>query len=199
MYKKTPINAAWHSDKPTLFVVSCFERGFIKCSDSVIDIGCGFGRNANWLSSKNADVTAVNIDNDELAEAKQKSEKLRFRPHFILGNFLELDFNERRFDTALDLGCSHMLSKTDQLLFEKQVAKIIKPGGLLVYFGFSKKHPAYDNSKPRAIYRDIEDIQSIYGDDFVVIYQNECRWKPTPEENSNFSEHIGLNVIMRRS
>jgi SAM-dependent methyltransferase len=190
-------NVAWHSDIPTPFVVYCFRNGFIKKGNKVIDIGCGFGRNANWLSTQGVTVTAINTDGTELAEAKGKAGQLEAPPTYILADFLKSDIKDK-FDVALDLGCSHMLSKADQINFEEVVARIIKPGGLLIYFGFSKNHPAYDANNKRAIYRSLDDVLAIYGNNFNLLSQNECHWKTKPEENSNYPEHVGLNIIMRR-
>jgi SAM-dependent methyltransferase len=191
-------NVAWKSNKPTQFVIDCFEKGLIKKDNSVIDIGCGFGRNSNWLASKEIDVTAVNIDKDELASAKKEAARLGIAPNYINVDFLFLDLAGKLFDVALDLGCSHMLSRQNQLLFTNKVAELIKPGGYLIYFGFSKKHPDYDPDNKRAIYRDVDDLVPIYGKYFDIFSSSECSWRPKPEEHSKYPEHIGLNIVWRR-
>jgi 2-polyprenyl-3-methyl-5-hydroxy-6-metoxy-1,4-benzoquinol methylase len=191
-------DVAWQSDEPTPFVIDCYKKGFIKNGNTAIDIGCGFGRNSNWLASHGVNVTAVNIDKDEVFEAKRKAEQLNVTLEYILTDILSLDLKEKSYDVILDLGCSHMLSMSDQLIFEKKVARLAKSGGILIFFGFSKKHPSYDVNNKLVMYRDIDDILKTYGNDFEVISQTECRWKPKPEENSKYQEHVGLNIIMRR-
>jgi 2-polyprenyl-3-methyl-5-hydroxy-6-metoxy-1,4-benzoquinol methylase len=191
-------NIAWKSDKPTPYLVGCFNDGLIKKGDFVVDIGCGFGRNSNWLAIKNIDVTAINIDKQEITYAKSRAKVLDAHVRYILADFLKFNNKGKLFDVALDLGCSHMLSATDQYLFEEKVATILKTNGILVYFGFSKNHPAYDLANEQAMYRSWEDIRKIYGEDFEILSQEEHNWSPSPEENSKFLEHIGLKIIMRR-
>lgn len=198
LFKTKNNNIAWKSDKPTPYVVDCFNNGLISKDNSVIDIGCGFGRNSNWLATQGASVTALNINNDEIRYAKNKAKILGVGVNYKLTDFTKFDSKGKLFDVALDMGCSHMLSIPDQYLFEKNIAKILKTGGLCIYFGFSKKHPAYDASKKRAIYRDIEDLLKIYAKDFEILSHKEHSWIPSINENSKFTKHIGLNIVMRR-
>ena len=91
-----------------------------------------------------------------------------------------------------------MLSREQQERFEDKAAQLTKPGGMLIYFGFSKGHPSYSRKPDSPMFRDIEDLERLYGADFEILSQSEERWQPKPEENANFSEHVGLNIIMRR-
>jgi len=166
--------------------------------DSIIDIGCGFGRNANWLAAQGVYVTAINIDRQEITYAKNRAKALGVSLDYILDDFLLFDNKNKLFDAALDLGCSHGLSISNQYLFEKKVAKLLKPGGILVYFGFSKNHPAYNPNNKRAMYRNLEDVLQIYGTDFDVLSQSERSWIPNPKEKSIYQKHVGLNIVMRR-
>lgn len=198
LFKTKKDNIAWKSDKPTPYVIDCFNNAVIKKNDSVIDIGCGFGRNSNWLASQGVNVTAINIDKQEIAYAKNQAKALGVSLNYVLSDFLKFKCKEKSFDVALDLGCSHMFSIPDQYLFEKKVAAILKTDGLLIYFGFSKNHPSYNPNGKRAIYRSLEDVLRIYGKDFEILSQEEHSWTPSPEENSKFSKHVGLKIIMRR-
>ena len=196
--KNNNSNVAWKTNEPTKFVVYCFKYGLIKNGDKVIDIGCGFGRNSNWLAFNEVNVTAVNISDEEIKIARREADKLGVSPKYTTGNFLKVNFNGELFNVALDIGCSHMLPKIDQLAFADKVASIIRHGGYLIYFGFSKKHPAYDPDKKRVMYRDLDDLLEMYGKNFEVLNCHEISWKPSPEEHSKFQEHIGLNVVFRR-
>ncbi len=196
---KTPENIGWKGDEPTEVVKNAFTKGIIKTGDKVLDIGSGFGRNSNWLAEKDAEVTGVNINDDEIKQATIKAQEAQVNVNYIHTDAVSLPFPENSFEVALDLGCSHLIpSKEGQEKAMKEAARILKPGGYLVYFGFSKDHPSYLKNTENPMFRSIEDVKSMYGNDFEIISQEETRWKPKPEENVNFEEHVGINVVMKK-
>jgi ubiquinone/menaquinone biosynthesis C-methylase UbiE len=192
-------NIGWKGDEPTEVVKNAVKEGIIKAGDKVLDIGSGFGRNANALAKIDADVTAVNINDDEIEQAKKRAEEAGVSVNYIHADATELPLPDKGFDVALDLGCSHMISsKEGQEKAAKEASRVIKPGGYLVYFGFSKEHPSYKNKPESPMFRSIEDVKDMYSNDFEIISQEETRWKPKPEENANFKEHVGINVVMKK-
>lgn len=193
------MNIGWEGNEPTEIVTNSFEKGIIKPGDKVLDIGCGFGRNANWLAGKGVKVTAININSIELDESKVKAKKLGANVDYQCADAVALPFPNCSFDVALDLGCTHMITSNDsQKKAEIEVARILIPGGLLVYFGFSKEHPGCKNKPDSPMFRNLGDIQTIYGDDFDILFHEENRWSPKSEEKRNFSEHVGLNIILKK-
>jgi ubiquinone/menaquinone biosynthesis C-methylase UbiE len=191
-------NVGWKGEEPTDIVKKAISEQLIKPGDKLLDIGCGFGRNAIGSAKEGAIVTAININNQELVDAKAKARALGISVDFQQADATNLPFAEASFDCALDLGCSHMIPTQEmQEKAAKEAARVIKHGGTLIYFGFSKEHPSYQRN-PKPMYRDLVDIQAMYGNDFDIISHEEVSWKPLPEEHANFSEHIGLNIIMRR-
>jgi len=192
-------NIGWKGDEPTDVVTKSFKEGIIKPGYRVLDVGCGFGRNANWLAKKGVNVTAVNIDEKEIKIAREKAEKMEINISYFHANATELEFPANSFDVVLDLGCSHMIpDREGQKKSEAEMARVLKPSGRLIYFGFSKAHPSYISKKSSPMFRNLEDIQAIYGNDFDILSHEETRWQPKPEERANFSEHVGLNIVLRR-
>jgi len=191
-------NVGWKGEEPTDVVKKALVEKVFKPGDIVLDIGCGFGRNAIGLAREGLIVTAININNQELVDAKAKAQSVGVNVDFQQADATALPFAEASFDSALDLGCSHMIpTKELQQKAAKEAARVIKSGGTLVYFGFSKDHPSFQNN-PKPMYRNPEDIQAMYGNDFEIISTEKVSWKPLPEEHANFTEHVGLNVVMRR-
>lgn len=191
-------NVPWKSDNPLRFIKNNFELGLIKKGQIVVDIGCGFGRNSNYLESQGVNAIGININSEELETAKEKAQEKELNTKFIKGNATELPLEDSSCDVVLDTGCSHMLNSADQIKAEKEQARVIKPGGYLFYFGFSKKHPAYVNNPNSPMFRNLEDIEKIYGEDFEVISSEDIEWKPVVEENASVDLHKGIDVIMRR-
>lgn len=197
--EKKEANVAWKGDSPTKLVKEAFERGDIKSGQNVIDEGCGFGRNANFLESQGVYVIGININKEELAVAKNKAIENNLSTNFVEASATLLPIAKSSCDVAIDSGCTHMLSsKEDQIKAEKEQARVVKPGGLLLYFGFSKDHPSAAGNPDSPMYRSLEDIQEMYEEDFEIVRSENIEWPPSPEEGANFDFHRGINVIMRR-
>jgi len=196
---KTTENIGWKGDEPTEVVKKSFNEGIVKTGDKVLDIGSGFGRNANWLAQKGAEVTGVNINDDEIKHSQVTAREAGVNVNYIHADATSLPFPDGSFEVALDLGCSHEIpSKEGQEKAMKEVVRILKPGGHLVYFGFSKDHPLYSENKENPRFRSIDDIKNLYGDHFEIVSQEEARWKPKPQEKVDFKEHVGINVVMKK-
>lgn len=192
-------NKAWEDSQPTKEIVDNFKKGIIKEGDRLLDIGCGFGRNSNWLASKGVVVSAININNNEIDEAMSRAVKLGVYVNYFWANAINLPFTNNDFEIVIDAGCSHLLpDKNAQQQAEREVSRILKPGRYLIYFGFSKKHPAYKNKVESLMFRDLDDIKKTYGQDFEILKVEEVSWKTRIEEKAKYSEHIGLNILMRK-
>lgn len=191
-----PNNVGWKSDEPTEMIVRGFKNGVIKPGDKVLDIGSGFGRNSNWLAQKGAIVTAININKEEIAEAREKANKMGVNVKYLYADATSLPFPDKSFDVLIDGGCTHMIpSGEGQKKAELEASRVLKPKGKIVYFGFSKKHPGYLDKPESSQFRDINDLKEMYGNDFDILSSKTHRWAPMPEENAKFSEHIGLEVV----
>ncbi|MFS8159321.1 MAG: class I SAM-dependent methyltransferase, partial [Candidatus Roizmanbacteria bacterium] len=169
-----------------------------KQGQKVADIGCGFGRNTNFLGSRGVDVVGINISSHELDIAKAKAKVENLNTSFVEGSATQLPLADSSCDVAIDTGCSHMLSAEDQVSAEREQARVVKPGGYLLYFGFSKEHPSAANNIDSPMYRSLEDIAKMYGADFEIVRSENIQWEPLPDEKANFSIHKGINVVMRR-
>jgi len=196
--KEIKKSIGWKSDIPSKEVIYFFGKGYIRPGDRVIDIGCGFGRNSNWLAKQGVKVTAINIDKDEIKNAESKESQMGVSVEYVKANVTDIPFSRNLFDIALDLGCTHMCSKKDQELAVEEIARILKPRGYLLYFGFSKEHPAYINKPDSPQFRDLDDIKKLYCKYFDIIKVEKIEWKPKTEERVNFNKHKGLNIIMKR-
>ena len=90
--------------------------------ETCLEIGCGTGKNSQWLITKANHVTAVDLSTEMLAKAKEKinSDKIKF-----VQTDITQDWN---FQTKFDLVCfSLVLEHIDNLeaIFEK-TASVLK-------------------------------------------------------------------------
>ncbi|MBF9236700.1 class I SAM-dependent methyltransferase [Hymenobacter sp. BT683] len=112
---------------------------------NVLEIGCGTGKNTEWLAAKAAQVTAVDFSAEMLAKAKAKitADNVRFQQADITEAW---DFVAAPVDL---ITCSLILEHIQDLDFVFQQAKqVLKPGG---FFYIGELHPfkQYVGSKAR--------------------------------------------------
>ena len=113
--------------------------------DRCLEIGCGTGKNTEWLITQAGQITAVDFSDEMLAKAKGKitSDKVEFIKADITG---EWTFSK----TLYDLICfSLVLEHIENLepVFEK-AAQSLKPGGH-IYVGELHPFKQYTGSKAR--------------------------------------------------
>ena len=110
------------------------ECGFNRDAQ-ILDCACGIGTQAIGLASLGYQVTASDISDGELAEAKERAEKNAVQIRFEHADFCALsDTFQVQFDIviAMDNALPHMLS-SDAL--EKAISSIAaqtRPGGIIV-------------------------------------------------------------------
>nr|WP_262919682.1 class I SAM-dependent methyltransferase [Niabella hibiscisoli] len=113
--------------------------------DSCLEIGCGTGKNTQWLLTKARHITAVDLSEEMLSKAKQKTDAAHVQ-------FFQADINENwSFAQGVyDLATfSLVLEHIENLdaIFEKLSEKI-KPGGH-VYVGELHPFKQYSGTKAR--------------------------------------------------
>jgi len=122
-------------------------RESILSSDSldVLEIGCGTGKNTEWLLTKAKYLVAADFSAEMLAKAKEKitAKNVEFR-QFDLRN--DWEFSENHFDL---ITCSLALEHIENIDFVfGQARKVLRTGGLF-YIGELHPFKQYQGSKAR--------------------------------------------------
>ena len=111
----------------------------------VLELGCGTGKNTEWLATKAKEVTSVDFSEEMLNLAKEKIKEEHLR-------FIHADITQKwKFaDSRIDLiTCSLVLEHIRDIDFIfKQVGNIINEGGLF-YIGELHPFKQYQRSKAR--------------------------------------------------
>jgi SAM-dependent methyltransferase len=94
---------------------------------SVLDIGCGLGRLTRALAADNRDVVGLDVSPRMIERAK--SEGSSVGATFLEGDFLELDFGNRRFDCIVSAAALHHMPPDVAL---RRMSGLLRPGGRLV-------------------------------------------------------------------
>ena len=186
-------NLQWEGEQPTSLATELVDKGIVKEGTHVLDMGCGFGRNSNWLADQGAIVNAINVNEKELAEARKRASELGVTVNYVKADAGNLPFPDSSFDVLLDAGCTHMCDAQTQQKSVEEASRVIKQGGYLQFFGFSKEHPSYSKNPNSPQFRDIEDIKKQYGEHFEII--GEPKRKEWKQGNDT---HIGWEILMKR-
>lgn len=144
-------------------------------ADSIIELGCGTGKNTEWLAAKANHITAVDLSEEMMAVAKQKIK----HPHIV---FQQVDitqpwtFTDRKADL---ITCSLILEHIHHLdgVFT-QVSSHLKEGG---YFYVCELHPykQYSGSKAR--------FETAAGTQVLQCYDHHISDYISAAENNNLS------------
>lgn len=113
--------------------------------ESCLEIGCGTGKNTEWLVQRSQHITAIDLSEEMLSKAKQKiqTDKIDFIS-FDINN--DWNFSDRTYDLiSFSLVLEH-IENLDHIF--KEVYKKLNEGGY-VYIGELHPFKQYTGSKAR--------------------------------------------------
>lgn len=96
---------------------------------TVLDLGCGHGRDSFYLSDQGLEVTGVDGSSELLKIAKSQISDCKF----LLKDMRELDFAPHSFDNIWANASLLHLTKSEFVEVLKNLKKILKPGGLFYF------------------------------------------------------------------
>ena len=121
--------------------------------NSCLEIGCGTGKNTEWLVTKAKRITAVDLSKEMLSKAREKinSDKVQFLQTDITKSWV---FTKEKFDlVTFSLVLEH-IENLDHIFNE--AAKVLIPGGY-IYIG--ELHPFKQYNGTKARYESNEGLQ----------------------------------------
>jgi len=96
----------------------------------VLDLGCGVGRNSNYLAQKGFDVVGMDISETAIKIAKERSEKIIKNPKYLNRNMgLKYPFSKNEFDLIVDITASNSLNEKERKVYLKEVSRVLKETG----------------------------------------------------------------------
>ncbi|RMJ22588.1 S-adenosyl-methionine-sterol-C [Aspergillus sp. HF37] len=117
--------------------------------DKVLDLGCGRGRVAAHMAQySGAQITGLNIDPNQIAQARSFNDKLGFADNkFIVQDFnnLPLPFENESFDAFFQIQALSLCKDLSALF--REVYRVIKPGAKVSLLDWVSL-PPYDPSNP---------------------------------------------------
>jgi len=127
-FNQSPSSAsAWDIGRPQPAIVHLAQSGNIV--GTVLEVGCGTGENALYLSSLGHDVWAIDTAQEVIDKARRKSLERRIRVNFRLVDALALSCLGLTFDTVIDSGLFHVFSDEERVEFANNLGAVLMPGG----------------------------------------------------------------------
>lgn len=120
--------------------------------ERVLELGCGTGKNTEWLAGQAEEITAVDLSPEMLARARQKVRGDNVK--FVQANILEpWHFATQAYHlVSFSLVLEHI---EDLNAIIRKVSKVLRPGGLL-YIGELHPYRQYRGSQARFSTKDGE-------------------------------------------
>jgi SAM-dependent methyltransferase len=102
-----------------------------KVEDKIIlDLGCGTGRNANYLADIGNSVIGIEISKIALNLAKERAKELNLNVDYRLGDIgEEYEIKDNSVDLVLDVTSSNSLNEEGRKIYLKETYRVIKTGG----------------------------------------------------------------------
>jgi SAM-dependent methyltransferase len=107
----------------------------------VLDIGCGTGEHALMAAALGLPATGIDSSPRAIQLAERKAKERNLAPRFVVGDALELESRDERYDTVLDCGLFHVLDDDDRVSLVRNLEASVVPGGRYFMLCFSDRQP----------------------------------------------------------
>ncbi len=145
----------WDMGKPDFNLVQTVTTTPIKPCKA-LDIGCGTGDNAIWLSQQNFHVLGIDTSEIAIEKAKEKALKANVKCTFLVVDILTSHVEGAPFGFAFDRGCFHSLnSDKERKRFVENVNGYLERDGLWLSLVGNADEQRHGPGPPQRTARDI--------------------------------------------
>lgn len=111
------------------------EKGLPMSDLRVLDLGCGTGRNSNYLAERGNLVFGLDLAANALKLASERAEKagLSEQTKYLRQSIGDkLSFEDNSFDLILDITASNSIKSSEREVYLKESSRVLKPGGFMI-------------------------------------------------------------------
>jgi SAM-dependent methyltransferase len=145
----------WDTGDPDPHLVELVEQGVI-LPGPTLEVGCGTGTNALWLSARGFEVYGVDVAPLAIEKAEAKRCAAGTSARFSVLDFLREDLAFGPFDFVFDRGVFHVFDAVEERArFAERVAAVLSPRGQWLSLAGSTEGPPRDHGPPRRSARDL--------------------------------------------
>lgn len=148
---------------------------------TVLDAGCGTGRNSNYIAELGNTVSAFDISPTALRLAESRAKKLKLDVEYLhhdMGS--SYPWKNETFDIALDITSSNSLNNRERAIYVSEVSRVLKKDGFFFVKALCKdgddnakalikKNPGPE--KDTYIMKEMKLVERVFTrEDFIKIY-----------------------------
>lgn len=129
----------WDSGVPPPELIEVVEGPQAPRPGRALDLGCGTGTNAVYLSLRGWDVTGIDLVGGAIARARRRAATASVSPRLLRGDvtcLADLDLRPG-FDLLFDLGCFHGVPAERRDAYVAGATRLASTGALLLLYGFA--------------------------------------------------------------
>lgn len=124
----------WHYQYPGQELVAVVAAGLIPKGGTVLDIGCGAGTEAIFLSQ--CGFLTIGLDYTYQAlKIAEKNVPPDVEVHWCCGNSVQLPIKSQSIAFANDRGCFHVVTEDNRPQYVQELARVLIPGSHLLLCG----------------------------------------------------------------
>ena len=117
--------------KVDIYVIDQILKERYHNGQSILDAGCGSGRNLKWFYQNDFEIFGIDADSEFLATAKQNYPEAT--SNFTVGTLENLPYGENSFDHILCCAVLHFAkSETHFTAMFQELIRVLKPEGMLL-------------------------------------------------------------------
>lgn len=106
------------------------EEDYVLEDKHILDLGCGTGRNANYLAERGNHVIGIEISKTALDLAKTRAKESGVSVGYRLGDIgMSYDIVTESIDVVIDVTSSNSLNEKGRAVYLTEVSRVLKPGG----------------------------------------------------------------------
>ena len=119
----------WYTGRADYNLINCIdEHPISQCK--ALELGCGTGDNAVWLSQNGFEVSAFDLSEIAIAKAKLKAGEIGVNVNFFVADIFKDKIKGAPFELIFDRGVFHSFDKENERdQFAKSVAGYLKDDG----------------------------------------------------------------------
>jgi SAM-dependent methyltransferase len=119
-------------------LVSYFERNLLK-PGKVLELGCGPGRNSIYFSLHGCPVDGVDISEEAIKWARERTEDRGYDITFHCKSIFEFDYIPCSYDIVYDCGCFHHIAPHRRMSYIQLILNALKPDGKFCIICFNEE------------------------------------------------------------